>query len=86
MAWYAELKRRGWYCINKWNAIAWYKKCLYNAWWNSLSEEEKAVVERNRELAAKRREREAKEAVGRLMSITAMMSGLCERTGRGYGF
>jgi len=85
MAWYAELKRRRWYCINGGNAIRWYKRKLYDEWWTSLSEEEKAAVEENRKRAKEKRERAAKAAVGRLLSMTAMMAGLSERTGNKYG-
>lgn len=41
MAWYAELKRRQWYCINAFNAISLYIKYLNETWWNSLTEEQK---------------------------------------------
>lgn len=41
MAWYAELKRRQWYCINTFNAISLYIKYLNETWWNSLTEEQK---------------------------------------------
>lgn len=30
MAWYAELKRIKWYCINEWDAITWYSNYLFD--------------------------------------------------------
>lgn len=41
MAWYAELKRRKWYCINGIDMIYIYRKKLYDDWYNSLTEEQK---------------------------------------------
>lgn len=41
MAWYAELKRRQWYCINGFDAIQFYVQYLNETWWNSLTEEQK---------------------------------------------
>lgn len=40
MAWYAELKRRRWYCIIEMDAIHEFKKKLYDDWWQSLTPEE----------------------------------------------
>ena len=45
MAWFAELKRRHWYCINQWDAISWYRKYLYDTWYASLTDEQKAKLE-----------------------------------------
>lgn len=55
MAWNAEKKRRRWYCVNGWNAIAWYDEFLYDQWWNSLTDEEQQKV---KEYERKKRERE----------------------------
>lgn len=57
MAWNAEKKRRRWYCVNGWNAIAWYDEFLYDQWWNSLTDEEQQKV---KEYERKKREREEK--------------------------
>ena len=45
MAWYAELKRRRWYCIIGIDMIRLYKKKLYDDWYNSLTDEEKQRLE-----------------------------------------
>ena len=85
MAWYAELKRRGWYCINGGNAIRWYKKKLYDDWYNSLTEEQKLQLEENKRKREERRWREAQEAVGRLLSMTTMMADVANRSNSKYG-
>lgn len=41
MSWYAECKRRHWYCILEWDAISWYSNYLYNQWYASLTKEQK---------------------------------------------
>ena len=73
MAWYAELKRRKWYCINAFHAIRWYSKYLYNNWYNSLTDEEKHQLEVRKQ---KRREREEKELQDSFMRL-AMITGAC---------
>jgi hypothetical protein len=45
MTWYAELKRRKWYCINGVNMIQIYRKKLYDDWYNSLTEKQKQRLE-----------------------------------------
>lgn len=49
MAWFAELKRRKWYCIKGTFMVQWFSKLLYDEWWDSLSDDQKAAVERRRE-------------------------------------
>lgn len=44
MAWWAEAKRRHWYCINGVNRIEEYNDWLYQQWWNSLSENQKRTL------------------------------------------
>ena len=44
MAWWAEVKRRHWYCINGVNRIEEYNNWLYQQWWNSLSEDQKKIL------------------------------------------
>ena len=84
MAVYAEMKRIGWYCINAWNPIEWYKKKLYDNWWNSLTEEEKEQVEHNRRVAEEKRQKEAEKAVQGLLSAMAMMTGFAQSTNSKY--
>ena len=82
MAWYAELKRRKWYCIKGIDMIYIYQKHLYDEWYNSLTDEQKHRLEESRKAAKEKREREAREAIQRL----AIMTGLIRsRTPNKYG-
>lgn len=84
MAWYAELKRRKWYCINQFDAIKWYKKYLYDEWYNSLTDEQKERLEEYRRKKKEKTEKEAQEALLRLVQMTAMVSGLANRNSSKY--
>ncbi len=73
MAWYAELKRRQWHCINNTDMISWYSNKLYQDWYDSLTDEQK---ERLEEYKRKKREKERKEAemaLSMLIGITNNM-------------
>lgn len=60
MAWYAELKRRKWYCINGIDMVSLYSQKLYDDWYNSLTEEQKQRYEEYKKAKAEKREREFK--------------------------
>lgn len=79
MAWYAELKRRKWYCINQFDAIRWYRQYLYDEWYNSLTEEQKQHLEENGSKREEQRHREAQEAIQRLAFMTATIAGISNR-------
>lgn len=79
MAWYAELKRRKWYCINQWDAISWYKKYLYDEWYNSLTDEQKERLEEHRRREKERKERELETSLMHLAYMTATICGLNAR-------
>ena len=81
MAWYAELKRKKWYCINGIDMIQLYRKKLYDDWYNSLTDEQKQRLEEYRKAKAEKNRREAKEAMQRLLMMSSMVSGLYRRTG-----
>lgn len=81
MAWYAELKRRKWYCINGIDMIQFYRKKLYDDWYNSLTDEQKQRLEEYRKAKAEKNRREAKEAMQRLLMMSRMVSGLYRRNG-----
>lgn len=66
MAWYAELKRRNWYCINGIDMIHAYKKKLYDDWYNSLNDKQKQRLEEYRKEKAEKRKRETEMALARL--------------------
>lgn len=76
MAWYAELKRRQWYCIVGLNLRRIYKKKLYDDWWDSLTDEQKQHVEENRIRERELRDKELKECFARLGAMTAICGGL----------
>lgn len=73
MAWYAELKRRQWYCINGINAITNYRKARYEAWYSSLSEEQKQHLEERKRLREKQAEEELQKSIERIVYMTSRM-------------
>lgn len=74
MAWYAELRRRKWYCINGVDMVLWYKRYLYDIWWSSLSEQEKYAVIERRKQDEKRKERRLKEFIAMTNAINSIYS------------
>lgn len=70
MAWYAELKRRQWYCIHGFNAISLYINYLNETWWNSLTEEQK---QHYHELKEKKRTRDREK----LNAYLSFMKSAC---------
>lgn len=74
MAWYAELCRRRWYCINGLDMVLWYKRYLYDIWWSSLSEEEKDRITELRKRREERKERELKEFIAMTNAINSIYS------------
>lgn len=76
MAWRAELRRRHWYCINQWDAISWYSQYLYDTWYASLTDEDKAKIEERRRKEAEKWERELMNSLGQLVSLAGIMSGM----------
>lgn len=77
MAWYAELKRRKWYCIMGIDMISIHKKYLYDEWYNSLTEEQKLRLEEYCKKEKERKEREAQEAIHRLALMTGIIRSKC---------
>lgn len=74
MAWYAELKRRKWYCINGIDMIRIYKQKLYDDWYNSLTDEQKQRLEEYRKEKAEKRKRDAEIALARLGMMFNVMN------------
>lgn len=74
MAWYAELKRRNWYCINGINMIQIYRKKLYENWYNSLTDEQKQRLEEYEKEEAEKRKRDAEMAFARLGWLYSFMN------------
>lgn len=79
MAFYAELRRRKWYCICGVNQIRQYRKYLYDTWWNSLTEKEQEKVKQIRRKKEEADKKEAREAIGRLLITTGIVAGLADR-------
>lgn len=65
MSWYAELKRRKWYCINGIEMISFYKRKLYDDWYNSLTDKQKQQLEEYRQTKAEKRKRDAEMSLKR---------------------
>lgn len=74
MAWYAELKRRKWYCINRINMIQIYRKKLYNDWYNSLTDEQKQQLEEYEKEEAEKRKHDSEMAFARLGWLYSFMN------------
>lgn len=72
MAWFAELKRRKWYCINGIDMIQIYRKKLYDDWYNSLTDDQKQRLEEYRKAKAEKRKHDAQMALAQLMSIFSL--------------
>lgn len=76
MAWYAELKRRHWYCIVDFDAIRLYKKWL---WCQLPNETKEAILSKKAELA-ERRHAEAKQSLQRLLCLHTLLTSTCDST------
>lgn len=74
MAWYAELKRRKWYCIDGIDMIHLYKRKLYDDWYNSLTDEEKQRLEEYRKEKEEKRKHDAEMALARLGWLCSFMN------------
>ena len=74
MTWYAELKRRKWYCINGVNMIQIYRKKPYDDWYNSLTEKQKQRLEEYEKKEAEKRKRNAEMALERLRWLYSFMN------------
>lgn len=74
MAWYAELKRRKWYCINRIDMIQIYRKKLYDDWYSSLTDEQKQRLEEYEKEEAEKRRRNAEMALARLGWLYSFMN------------
>ena len=75
MAYYAELKRRHWYCINQENMIKSYKVFLYNQWYDSLTDEQKNHLAEAKKQRDAKRDAELNAAIGRLAYLYSLFSG-----------
>lgn len=82
MAFYAEMKRRNWYCVCGVDMIAEYRHFLYNEWYNSLTEEQKVKLEENKKRREEQRQRELNTALAKLTMMSGMVAGLYARTNK----
>ena len=85
MAWYAELKRRRWFCIVGIYANISYSNKLYDDWYNSLTDEQKERLERKKKEREERRERELEQSFMNLLTIAATVGGLNRRNSKYHG-
>lgn len=75
MAWYAELKRREWWCIRGMDMVSWYSDMLYAQWWESLTDEERQRIIDQREKRRKREWEDAMRPLAQLMYTSALLAG-----------
>ena len=81
MAWFAELKRRNWYCICRDNMITMYHEFLFQEWYSSLTEEGKAEYERLQEEKKRQAEIELNTSLAKLAAMNGILAGACARSG-----
>ena len=74
MAFYAELKRRNWYCVCGANRIIEYKFVLYHEWYNSLTEKQKVKLEEKRKRQEEQKQRELNTEIAKIVMTTGMLS------------
>lgn len=80
MAWFAEMKRRKWYCICQRNLITWYSNKLYKEWLDSLTPEQKERLEEYRRRKEEKESAEAKQALYNFLSFgVALGNAYCGR-------
>lgn len=84
MAWYAELKRRKWFCINGVDMIQIYSQKLYDDWYNSLTDEQKQRLEERRKAREEKRKHDAEMALVELGMMFDTMNRLTD--GRMYDY
>lgn len=84
MSWFAELKRRNWYCINGVDMIQIYRKKLYDDWYNSLTCEQKQRLEEYRKEKAEKRKHEGEMALIQLGMMFDIMNRITH--GRMYDY
>lgn len=82
MAFYAEMKRRNWYCICGIDMITEYRRFLYNEWYNSLTEEQKVKLEENKKRREEQRQRELNTELAKIAMMTGMIADLYSRTNK----
>lgn len=79
MAFYKELCRRQWHCINGENQIRYYKKYLYDRWYESLSEDDKRYLEEQKKKREEQSKKHLQESLHTLAIMTGMVADLYKR-------
>ena len=82
MTFYAEMKRRNWYCVCGTNMITEYRRFLYNEWYNFLTEEQKVKLEENKKHREEQTQRELNTELAKIAMMTEMVTGLYSRTNK----
>ena len=76
MAYYAELKRRKWYCINGTRSmIHVYRKMLYDQWYESLTDEQKQRLKERKKQEHESELRQLEHHTQMLLSVMGVMAG-----------
>lgn len=73
MAWYAELKRRKWWCINEIDIINIYRQKLYNDWYDSLTNSEKQELEKYKKKKEEKERQDTEKAIAKLCWLYSFM-------------
>lgn len=76
MAWYAELCRLKWYCINGIDMVLEYKKYLFDILYDSLTEEQKQQLKEKRKKEKEKSERELHDSIIKLAMMTGAVFGM----------
>lgn len=81
MAFFAEMNRRQWPCVCGFYAITWYSNKLYNEWYESLTPEQKQILEDRKR---KREEKNRRDIVRTFSFMLGVMGDLAMRSARRY--
>lgn len=79
MAFYAELKRLNQWGIHGVNWIRWYRKKLYDDWYNSLTPEELEELRKQEEEERRKRNAEYKAALYTLYTLPTIINSMFRR-------
>lgn len=75
MAWYAlYLWSKPWRKKPMYSWVRWYKYKLYQDWYNSLFDEDKVLWDKMVEEDKRKREKEAKDSIGRILYMYNMLT------------
>lgn len=79
MAWHAELKRRGWHCINHTDMVRFFHNSLNNNWEARLAKGQKQQMERYKKLWAELNQGGIHDILNKLLMMTDILKNVCQR-------